>query len=185
MGGIQTDAIEQNQYFIGIAPPYGHVLLTTGAAVLPQVDAGDGTKCFADRCRTRAGNVFGGYAHHLRCGISNDCIPSPGNNDHVLRLVKVAENHVQLTPLGLRRAAELTKTHRLWETYLMQQANIAADHVDRDADETEHLLPEAVRLELEQQLEEAGRLPRAIADVPQSPHELEPPPEPKDQKTHS
>ena len=38
--------------------------------------------------------------------------------------MKVAENHVQLTPLGLRRAAELTKTHRLWETYLMQQANI-------------------------------------------------------------
>ena len=100
-------------------------------------------------------------------------------------LVKVAENQVQLTSLGLRRAAELTKTHRLWEMYLMQQANIAADHVDRDADETEHLLPPAVRLELEQQLEKAGRLPRALAVVPQSPHELEPPPEPKDQKTQS
>ncbi len=89
------------------------------------------------------------------------------------KLVKVAENQVQLTPLGLRRAAELTKTHRLWETYLMQQANIAADHVDRDADETEHLLPASMLRELEQQLEEAGRLPRASADVPQSPHELE------------
>jgi len=101
-------------------------------------------------------------------------------------LVKVAENQVQLTPLGLRRAAELTRTHRLWETYLMQQANIAADHVDRDADETEHLLPAAVLLELEQQLEEAGRLPRAIADVPQSPHELEPPPpKPKRKKPQS
>ncbi len=100
-------------------------------------------------------------------------------------LVKVAENHVQLTPLGLLRAAELTKTHRLWETYLMQQANIAADHVDRDADETEHLLPAAVLLQLEQQLEEAGRLPRASADVPQSPHELEPPHEPETKKPQS
>jgi len=88
-------------------------------------------------------------------------------------LMKVALNRVQLTPLGLRRAAELTKTHRLWEMYLMQQANIAADHVDRDADETEHLLPPAVRLELEQQLEEAGRLPHSVIDVPQSPHQLE------------
>jgi Mn-dependent DtxR family transcriptional regulator len=101
-------------------------------------------------------------------------------------LVNVAENQVQLTPLGLRRAAKLTKTHRLWETYLMQQANIAADHVDRDADDTEHLLPAAVLKELEQQLEEAGRLPRTSADVPQSPHELEPPsPEPERKKPKS
>ena len=89
-------------------------------------------------------------------------------------LVKVGLNSVQLTPLGLRRAAELTKTHRLWEMYLMRQANIAADHVDRDADETEHLLPPTVRLELEQQLAEAGRLPHTLSEVPQSPHELEP-----------
>ncbi len=94
-------------------------------------------------------------------------------------LMKVAVDRVQLTPLGLRRAAELTRTHRLWEMYLMQQANIAADHVDRDADETEHLLPPALRLELEQQLEDAGRLPTAPVGVPQSPHELEPSPEPE------
>lgn len=93
-------------------------------------------------------------------------------------LVKLAEQQVQLTPLGLHQAAELTKTHRLWEMYLMQQAEIAADHVDRDADETEHLLPPAVRLELEEQLEASGRLPAALVEVPESPHELEAPPEP-------
>jgi manganese/zinc/iron transport system permease protein len=97
-------------------------------------------------------------------------------------LMKVLPDRVQLTPLGLSRAAELTRTHRLWEMYLMQQANIAADHVDRDADETEHLLPPAVRLELEQQLDAAGRLPSAPVDVPQSPHRLEPSPEPEDKK---
>ena len=81
----------------------------------------------------------------------------------------------KLTPLGLQRAAKLTKAHRLWEMYLMQQADIAADHVDRDADETEHLLPESLLLELEQQLADEGRLPKVVQEVPQSPHQLEAP----------
>jgi hypothetical protein len=59
--------------------------------------------------------------------------------------------------------------------YLMQNADIAADHVDRDADETEHLLPESLLVELEQQLAREGRLPRVVAEVPQSPHNLETP----------
>jgi len=82
--------------------------------------------------------------------------------------------HVQLTPLGLRRAAELTKAHRLWEMYLVQFANIAPDHVDRDADDIEHLLPEALLVELEQQLADENRLPFTVAKVPSSPHDLEP-----------
>ena len=80
---------------------------------------------------------------------------------------------VQLTPFGLRRAAELTKAHRLWEMYLVQFANIAPDHVDRDADDIEHLLPEALLVELEQQLADQGRLPSLLAEVPTSPHEIE------------
>ena len=92
-------------------------------------------------------------------------------------LVEWTDQNVQLTPLGLRRAAELTKTHRLWEMYLMQHAGIAADHVDRDADDVEHLLSPALLLQLEQQLAAAGRLPETTSEVPDSPHELstEPP----------
>jgi manganese/zinc/iron transport system permease protein len=90
-------------------------------------------------------------------------------------LIKLVDAHAQLTPLGLRRAADLTKVHRLWEMYLMQHADIAADHVDRDADETEHLLPETVLVELEQHLADEGRLPRSLPEVPESPHELEAP----------
>jgi manganese/zinc/iron transport system permease protein len=90
-------------------------------------------------------------------------------------LVKVSHSHVQLTPLGLRHAADLTKNHRLWEMYLMQNVDIAPDHVDRDADETEHLLPESLLVELEQQLAREGRLPHVVAEVPQSPHNLETP----------
>lgn len=79
---------------------------------------------------------------------------------------------VQLTPLGLRRSAELTKAHRLWEMYLVKYANIAPDHVDRDADDVEHMLPEGLLVELEERLASEGRLPHVIAEVPDSPHEL-------------
>lgn len=79
---------------------------------------------------------------------------------------------VQLTPLGLRRAAKLTKAHRLWEMYMMQHVGIASDHVDRGADDVEHLLPEGLLVELEQQLATEGRLPEIIDEVPTSPHEL-------------
>ncbi len=80
---------------------------------------------------------------------------------------------VELTPLGLRRAAKLTKAHRLWEMYMVRHVGIAADHVDRGADDVEHLLPEALLIELEQKLASEGRLPHVIEDVPSSPHHLD------------
>lgn len=88
-------------------------------------------------------------------------------------LVEKVEERIQLTPFGLQRAAELTKNHRLWEMYMVQHAGIASDHVDRDADDVEHLLPPALLLELEQQLSKEGRLPQVTTDVPDSPHKLE------------
>ena len=86
--------------------------------------------------------------------------------------VKRLGETVQLTALGLRRAAKLTKAHRLWEMYMMQHAGIAPDHVDRDADDVEHLLPEGLLIELEQQLNTEGRMPLVQEEVPHSPHEL-------------
>ncbi len=91
--------------------------------------------------------------------------------------VERQDKTVRLTSLGLKRAAELTTAHRLWEMYLMQHAGIAPDHVDRDADDVEHLLPAALLVELEQQLEQEGRLPNTITSVPDSPHQLEGPSE--------
>jgi len=78
----------------------------------------------------------------------------------------------QFTPLGLRRAAKLTKAHRLWEMFMMQHVGIAPDHVDRDADDVEHLLPEGLLIELEQKLASEGRLPDVVEEVPISPHSL-------------
>ena len=81
---------------------------------------------------------------------------------------------VTLTPLGLHRAAEATKTHRMWEIYMMEFAGSAPDHVDRSADAVEHLLPESLIVNLEERLAREGRMPSIIADVPASPHEITP-----------
>jgi manganese/zinc/iron transport system permease protein len=87
-------------------------------------------------------------------------------------LIEVNGERIQLTPLGLRRAAQITKAHRLWELYLMRHADIAADHVDRDADDVEHMLPESLVAKLEQELAAEGRLPTVVAEVPDSPHQI-------------
>lgn len=74
--------------------------------------------------------------------------------------------HVSFTPRGLAESARLTRTHRLWEHYLIQYADIAPHRVDRDADAIEHVLGPEVVAELERTLD------RAHVDVPASPHEL-------------
>jgi manganese/zinc/iron transport system permease protein len=88
------------------------------------------------------------------------------------QLLVWTNGEIKLTPLGLRRAAQITKAHRLWELYLMRHADIAPDHVDRDADDVEHLLPESLVAKLEQELAAEGRLPTVLAEVPHSPHEI-------------
>ncbi len=58
-----------------------------------------------------------------------------------------------LTPEGAVLARRATRDHRLWEQYLITYAEIAPSHVDRDADQIEHVLdPEVIR-ELEEQVE--------------------------------
>jgi manganese/zinc/iron transport system permease protein len=47
---------------------------------------------------------------------------------------------VSLTPSGLARARELTRFHRLWETYLSEKVRLPSDHVHDDAEEMEHVL---------------------------------------------
>jgi manganese/zinc/iron transport system permease protein len=84
---------------------------------------------------------------------------------------------VRLTEDGLRRAADVVRSHRLWELYLIDQASIAEDHVDRDADTIEHFLPANVVAQLEARLDEAGRWPKGSALPPASPHVIQPQPE--------
>lgn len=77
----------------------------------------------------------------------------------------VTENgsRYRLTREGFTNAARMTRNHRLWEMYLVTHADIAPSHVDRDAEEVEHVLgPEMVqRLEelLQKQAAESRMLP--------------------------
>ena len=85
--------------------------------------------------------------------------------------VQCENNQVQLTMMGLTAAAEVVRVHRLWELYLVEYAAIASDHVDRDADDVEHLLPPALVDRLEAKLASQHRLPNlGEQQVPASPH---------------
>ena len=73
-----------------------------------------------------------------------------------------------LTPDGMREATQVVRNHRLWETYLIHYADIAPSHVDRDADQIEHILEPDLLNELERLL--AAEFPNRT--VPPSPHQL-------------
>lgn len=72
-----------------------------------------------------------------------------------------------LSPQGQAAASKVVRAHRLWEIFLITQADIAPDHVDRDADQIEHVLPPETLAALEAILAESGRIPLG---VPSSPH---------------
>jgi manganese/zinc/iron transport system permease protein len=89
--------------------------------------------------------------------------------------IDMVNGGARLTRSGLEQAARLTRAHRLWELFLVDQANVAVDHVDRDADDLEHILPPELIERLERQLAAAGRWPAASETLPESPHELSEP----------
>jgi manganese/zinc/iron transport system permease protein len=60
-----------------------------------------------------------------------------------------ADPALRLTDPGRREAWRMTRNHRLWELYLINYADIAPSHVDRDADQVEHVLHPDVVTELE------------------------------------
>ena len=87
-------------------------------------------------------------------------------------LVARTSRGVRLTPAGLARSERIVRAHRLWELFLISGADIAPDHVDRDADSIEHFLTPEIVDQLEAQLAADRRLAQAGSVVPVSPHEL-------------
>jgi manganese/zinc/iron transport system permease protein len=73
-----------------------------------------------------------------------------------------------LTREGWSEARRVVRNHRLWEIYLIEYADIAPSHVDRDADMIEHVLGRAMVDELEALLR--TRYPHLA--MPPSPHTL-------------
>jgi len=96
------------------------------------------------------------------------------------RILKIAkrEDHlepatpgmIRLSESGFGEASRATRNHRLWETYLIQYADIAPSHVDRDADMVEHILGAKLVRELEDYLSSHD----LALPVPPSPHALTP-----------
>jgi manganese/zinc/iron transport system permease protein len=84
-------------------------------------------------------------------------------------LILLEEEGFRLTGSGFQKAAKVTRNHRLWELYLIEHADIAPNHVDRDADSVEHILGERLTRQLELALPE--QLREAVA-IPDSPHEI-------------
>ncbi len=76
--------------------------------------------------------------------------------------------HIRLTPAGETAARRVVRNHRLWELFLIAHAGIAPSHVDRDADEVEHVLDPDMIAELEALL--ARQFPNLAQ--PSSPHRL-------------
>jgi manganese/zinc/iron transport system permease protein len=82
------------------------------------------------------------------------------------RLVRREGARVCLTRSGRAEAERITRNHRLWEAYLIHYADVAPSHVDRDADEIEHVLGEEMVAKLERLVEEGSQ------EVPASPHAI-------------
>lgn len=74
-------------------------------------------------------------------------------------LVTMFDDAVAFTPAGWQRACEIVRNHRLWELYLTNAAQIAADHVHDDAEIIEHILGEETVRQLEKRLNYARRDP--------------------------
>lgn len=68
-----------------------------------------------------------------------------------------------LTGEGLEEAKRVTRRHRLWELYLTNKLEIAADHVHDDAEEIEHILTPELEARLLEILEQPEQDPhRAV-----------------------
>ncbi len=64
-------------------------------------------------------------------------------------LNRTGNSMVRFTELGNSESKRMVRNHRLWEVYLINYADIAPSHVDRDADMIEHVLGKEMVRQLE------------------------------------
>lgn len=67
-------------------------------------------------------------------------------------LLTVNGPQFDLSVAGKKRAYELIRAHRLWETYLVQEMGLATDQIHSQAEAFEHRLPEKFLQEVDAQL---------------------------------
>ncbi len=82
-----------------------------------------------------------------------------------------SHNAIHLTAQGKLEARRGTRNHRLWETYLLQYADVAPQHIHHNADQIEHVIEPNIVNELEELL--AGREGGALVPAdPEKPRDL-------------
>jgi manganese/zinc/iron transport system permease protein len=74
------------------------------------------------------------------------------------KLVVIAPE-LQLTDTGRQRAAQLVRSHRLWEAFLVKFLGLPLDHVHAPAERMEHFINEQLRGELASDLKDVARDP--------------------------
>jgi len=74
-----------------------------------------------------------------------------------------AGSQLQLTDQGRDAARQLVRSHRLWETYLVEQLGMPLDHVHEPAHRVEHFIDERLRQELQAELDDRGQDPHGRA----------------------
>lgn len=82
-----------------------------------------------------------------------------------------AGGRLQLTDQGAEQSWRAVRNHRMWEMFLIQYADIAPSHVDRDADLIEHVLEP----ELIEELEALMAKRYGTGTMPASPHPISAP----------
>ncbi len=65
---------------------------------------------------------------------------------------QIAKHTIALTDSGREAAGKLTRAHRLWETYLVNEVGLNDDQIHDDAERLEHLLPEELLDEVDAHL---------------------------------
>ncbi len=68
-------------------------------------------------------------------------------------------NQLRLTSTGRDDAKKLVRSHRLWETYLVEHLGMPLDHVHEPAHRIEHFIDERLRKELDAELKRKGQDP--------------------------
>ncbi|MCH7750977.1 MAG: metal ABC transporter permease [Planctomycetes bacterium] len=66
------------------------------------------------------------------------------------------DDRLQLTDTGREVARSLVRSHRLWETYLVEHLGMPLDHVHEPAHRVEHFIDEQLRRELEAKVDPAA-----------------------------
>ncbi len=66
-------------------------------------------------------------------------------------LLEMIPDGLRLTDEGRRVAVSLVRSHRLWEQYLVDQANVPSDRIHGQAEQLEHFTNRSVRKELERE----------------------------------